>query len=292
MLSQQKLDRSSTWYTTQGLANGMIDRVAIGMESYGWEKLLARDVLMNICQRRCQNSRRRDNKERRQAGEEIKRGRPKAVRLADYDNPMDFISTMKALPEHAPVMPQPALTQPKPTPPELAAQPKRLPEVVNAVKRHRAKMGLVPSGPTSQANKKRKYQEEPESSRRRHTLPSADIQAPLRSGSRPPLFPSTPLNSSASYRAVVNGQLTILSKKLAYPEFFRAIIDAAQSRAISLPSGTLSAWYQTNTVHGHVITDDEACYTIFLKRISSEQVREEEGGNSRRNVPLEGNSRR
>jgi len=29
-----------------------------------------------------------DNEERRQAGEEIKRGRPKAIRLAGYDNPI------------------------------------------------------------------------------------------------------------------------------------------------------------------------------------------------------------
>jgi len=72
--------------------------------------------------------------------------------------------------------------------------------------------------------------------------------------------------------------MTVLSKKLAYPEFFRAITDAAQSKAISFPSGALAAWYQPNTVHRrHVIIDDEVCYTIFLKRNSSEQAREEEG---------------
>jgi len=39
VLSQQELDRSFTWYTTKGLAIGMIDRAAIGMESQSWENV-------------------------------------------------------------------------------------------------------------------------------------------------------------------------------------------------------------------------------------------------------------
>jgi len=103
LLSQQALDRPFTWYTTNGLSQDMIARVVAGMASHGWCERLARDVLMNICQRRCQNINKRENEERRQLGHEIKLGRPKTSRHTSYGNPMDFVSSMKAIPEDSSV---------------------------------------------------------------------------------------------------------------------------------------------------------------------------------------------
>ncbi|KAI5844801.1 hypothetical protein BZA05DRAFT_421728 [Tricharina praecox] len=95
-LSKQELDRPYTWYSTQGLTTDMINRVVAGMYKYSWDKRLARDVMMSICQRRCQNINRRENRARRAAGEEIKLGRRKTDYSATYDDPMDFVPTMKA----------------------------------------------------------------------------------------------------------------------------------------------------------------------------------------------------
>lgn len=95
-LSKQELDRPYTWYSTQGLTTDMINRVVAGMYKYSWDKRLARDVMMSICQRRCQNINRRENRARRAAGQEIKLGRRKTDYSATYDDPMDFVPTMKA----------------------------------------------------------------------------------------------------------------------------------------------------------------------------------------------------
>jgi hypothetical protein len=158
----------------------MIERVVVGMASYGWGKRLARDVLMNICQRRCQNIGRRENEERRRVGQEIKLGRPKTIQHTDYETPMDFVSAMKAVPE------VPSVTiQAKPT-----QEPQHLSEIVGSAKQYQAKLGLIPSNPqTNQVNSgKRKQLKAPES-RPRRAAPFANISAQLLS--HPPPLPSS-----------------------------------------------------------------------------------------------------
>jgi hypothetical protein len=154
-LSQQELDRPFTWYTTKGLSQKMIERVVTGMASHDWNERLARDVLINICQRRCQNIGKRKNDERRQAGQEIKLGRPKTIRLTDSENPMDFVSAMNAVTE------DPSVTTyvTKPTP-----EPQHLLEIVGSAKQYRAKLGLISSTQTDPGNSgKRRKLKEPES---------------------------------------------------------------------------------------------------------------------------------
>jgi hypothetical protein len=153
-LSQQELDRPFTWYTTKGLSQKMIERVVAGMASHSWNERLARDVLMNICQRRCQNIGKRQNDERRQVGQEIKRGRPKTIRLTDSENPMDFVSVMNAVTED----PSVTTSVTKPTP-----EPQHLLEIVGSAKQYRAKLGLISSTQTDSGNSgKRRKLKEPE----------------------------------------------------------------------------------------------------------------------------------
>lgn len=197
LLSQQELNHPYTWYTTNGLAQGMVDRVVVGMKNHDWGKRLARDVLMNICQRHCQNIRRRENEGRRQAGELIHLGRRKTIRLTDRIDPMDFVANMRALPEDIlPTMPstsQATLSSPMSQPiPALQSTPiaqsmplsqlqtelppislsRYLPkstsqlEIVGSAKRHREKLGPVPFGSiiqidTIQSSKRKQQQSEP-----------------------------------------------------------------------------------------------------------------------------------
>jgi len=191
LLSQQELDCPFTWYTTNGLSQDMIARVVAGMASHGWCERLARDVLMNICQRRCQNIKKRENEERRQLGHEIKLGRPKTIRHTSYENPMDFVSSMKAIPEDSSVTIQAKST----------SQPQYQLEIVGSARQYRAKMGTISSNiQTNMINSvKRKRLEEPESLHRR--------MASFRNISTPPLFhqPQTPLSSSSRLRPVPSG---------------------------------------------------------------------------------------
>jgi hypothetical protein len=197
LLLQQELNHPYTWYTTNSLAQGMVDRVVVGMKNHDWEKRLARDVLMNICQRHCQNIRRRENEERRQAGELINLGRRKTIRLTDHIDPMDFVATMKALPEDtlpttlstrqatlSSLMSQPIpalqstqiaqsmpLSQLQTELPPISLS-RYLPEsaspleIVGSAKRRREKLGLVPFRSISQigtiqSGKRKQQQSEP-----------------------------------------------------------------------------------------------------------------------------------
>lgn len=69
--------------------------------NHNWPTRLCRDVLMTICQRRCQNIYRHENALKRQRGLPIKQGRRPLVRLAEKEGagPLAFVRTMQALPE-------------------------------------------------------------------------------------------------------------------------------------------------------------------------------------------------
>ena len=191
LLSQQELDCPFTWYTTNGLSQDMIARVVAGMASHGWCERLARDVLMNICQRHCQNIKKRENEERRQLGHEIKLGRPKSIRQTSYENPMDFVSAMKAIPEDSPAT----------IPAKSTSQPQSQLEIVGSARQYRAKMGTISSNiQTNSINSgKRKHQEESESPHCR--------TASFRNISTPPLFHQlqTLLPSSSHLYSVLSG---------------------------------------------------------------------------------------
>jgi hypothetical protein len=78
------------------------------MQEYKWTYHLARDVLMNICQRRVQNARREANKLIRQQGGQVPRGRPKRNAAPDLPVP------------RGPVLAQGAVALPEPPAPGSA----------------------------------------------------------------------------------------------------------------------------------------------------------------------------
>jgi len=69
--------------------------------NHNWPTRLCRDVLMTICQRRCQNLYRHENSLKRLHGEPIKQGRRPLVRLVEKEgtDPLAFAKRMQALPE-------------------------------------------------------------------------------------------------------------------------------------------------------------------------------------------------
>ncbi|KAI5857800.1 hypothetical protein BZA05DRAFT_106902 [Tricharina praecox] len=111
-----------SWYVAHGRAEEMIRRVVDGMNEngHGWTPRLARDVLMNSCQRHVQNARRAENEVRRQSGnpdDKPRRGRPKTGRIAQRPTVRDLVANMKALPESLGKAPRssPSTPQPKST---------------------------------------------------------------------------------------------------------------------------------------------------------------------------------